>query len=116
MNRIKCEECGGKILHKKVPYELYGNKLGDFPAEVCGKCGEVCFSEEVSREMTQLAKQKGLWGLEIKTTIGKVGDALDIRFSKRLTDFFKLKKGEEVLIYPEARNKVVVEFKGTNLK
>lgn len=111
MIRKKCDECNGKITHKKVPYELYGIKLGDFPAEVCGKCGEICFSEEVSRKMTQVAKKKGLWGLETKTTIGKVGDALDVRFSKRLVDFFNLRKGGEVLLYPEDRNKIAVEFK-----
>jgi len=111
MNRIKCDECQGKILHKKVPYELYGVKLGDFPAEVCGKCGEICFSEEVSRKMTQIAKEKGLWGLETRTTIGKVGDALDVRLSKRLVDFFKIQKGEEVILYPEDRNRLVIELK-----
>lgn len=90
---------------------MYGIKLGDFPAEVCQKCGEICFTEEVSRKMTQIAKKKGLWGLETKTTIGKVGDALDVRFNKRFVEFFRLKKGEEVWLYPEDRNRIVIELK-----
>jgi len=111
MTRTTCDECNGKILHKKVPYKLYGIKLGDFPAEVCQKCGEICFTEEVSRKMTQIAKEKGLWKLETRTTIGKVGDALDVRFSKRLVDFLGLRKGEEVVLYPEDKNKIVMEIK-----
>lgn len=111
MIRTKCDECGGKILDKIIPYEIYGVKLGDFPAEVCEKCGEICFSEEVSRKMTEITKKKGLWGLEVKTKIGQVGDALDVRFGKKLVEFFKLEKGEEVWLYPEDKNKIVIELK-----
>ncbi len=112
MIRTTCDECGEKIVHKKVPYELYGIKLGNFPAEICTGCGETCFSEETSREMTNIAKKKGLWGLETKTKIGKVGDALDVRFNKRLIEFIGLKKGEEAWVHPESKNKIVIELKG----
>ncbi len=109
--RIKCEECGGKILHKNVDYSLYGISLGKFSAQVCDKCGEICFEEDVSRKMTQIAKEKGLWGLEIRTKIGKVGDTLDFRFNKRLIEFLSLKKGEEVFAYPETKSKFIIELK-----
>jgi hypothetical protein len=110
MKRTKCEECGGKIIHKKADYSLYGVNLGKFPAEVCSKCGETCFSEETSRLMTKTAKQKGLWNLESKTKIGKVGDALDVRLSKKIVDFLSLRKGEEVTVYPESKHKIVITF------
>ncbi|HLC64906.1 MAG TPA: hypothetical protein VJI46_02145 [Candidatus Nanoarchaeia archaeon] len=108
--RTKCEECGGKIAKKNVDYSIFGTSLGKFPAEVCSKCGETCFEEETSRKMTQIAKERGLWKLETKTKIGKVGDALDVRFNKRLAEFLNLKKGEEVTIYPESKNRVVIEI------
>jgi len=97
-------------MKKKVDYSLFGVSLGKFPAEVCAKCGETCFDEETSRKMTKIAKEKGLWNLETKTKVGKVGDALDVRFNKRLIEFLNLKKGEEVTIYPESKNKVIIEI------
>ena len=108
--RTKCEECGGRILIKKVPYAIYDIKIGDFSAEVCQKCSEVCFSEEESRKITAKTKEIGLWGLESKTKIGKVADALDIRLSRKLEKFMKLKKGREVFVRPEGKNKIMVEI------
>jgi len=110
MKRTKCEECGGRIQNKKVGYTLYGVVLGTFPAQVCAKCGEVCYEEEVSREMTQIAKEKGLWGLEAKTKVGKVGDALDIRLNKRMIEFLGVKKGTEVSVHPVSRHKIEITF------
>ena len=107
--RTKCDECGGKIIKKKIEYSLFGVSLGKFPAEVCEKCGEICFDENASRKMTEIAKEKGLWNLETKTRVGKVGDTLDIRFNKRLIEFLNLKKGEEVTIYPENKKKIIIE-------
>lgn len=66
----KCDECGGKIVVKKVPYEIYDIKVGDFLAEVCQNCGEICFSEEKSKKITQKTKERGLWGLERKNWFG----------------------------------------------
>jgi len=108
--RIKCEECGGKILIKKVPYSIYEIKVGDYTAEQCQKCGEICFSEEESKKITQKTKQMNLWGLESKTKIGKVGDALDVRISKKLESFLKLKKGEEVFVRPQGKYKILIEL------
>ncbi len=107
--RTKCEECEGKIVEKVVPYEIYGVKVGDFKAEVCQKCGEICFSEEESRKITEKTKEMGLWGLEAKTKIGKVGDALNIRFSKSLERFLNLKKGKEVFVRPKGKGQIIIE-------
>lgn len=108
MIRTKCEECEGKILRKKVPYSIYGIKIGEFPAEVCQKCGEICFEEETSKKITKAVKAKGLWGLESKTKVGKVGDSLDIRLNKKIVNFIGLKKGKEVTIIPESKNKIII--------
>lgn len=110
MKRIKCEECGGKIIRKSVKYSIYGVEIGKFPAEVCIKCKETCFSEETSREITKRTKKLELWGLESKTKLGMAGSTLDIRLSKNLINFFKLKKGEEVTIYPENKHRLVVDI------
>ena len=70
MERTKCEGCGGKIEKKDVEYKLFDVGLGRFSAQVCAKCGEV-YTEETSAEMTRIAKEKGLWGLSAKTTVGR---------------------------------------------
>jgi len=110
MIREKCDECGGKLNKKSVEYVLYGVSLGFFPAEVCNRCGETCFDETVSKEMTTRAKEKGLWGLAARVKIGKVGDALDIRLNKKMVEFLGVKKGVEVLVMPVSRHKIEVSI------
>jgi len=106
----KCYVCNkGTLVKKKVPYKVFGKEIGMFEAEVCGKCGETFFDEDVSRMITQKTKEMGLWGLESRTRVGAVGSALDIRLSKKLVDFMHIKKGEEVIIYPESDTSLRVE-------
>ena len=76
MERKICEECKGKIIKKKVEFKLYGETLGKFPAEVCLKCGEKVFDEETSDKIDEIAKKKGLWGLDAQTKINKVGTSI----------------------------------------
>jgi len=111
---VKLEKCyiceKGKLENKTVDFNVYGISVGKFPAKVCPKCNEAFFDEATSEKIDEAVKEKGLWGLEAKTKIGKVGDALDVRFNKRLVEFLNLKKGEEVTIRPETMNKVIIEF------
>lgn len=105
----KCYTCEkGNLIKKKVDYELHGESLGEFEAEVCDKCGETFFSEETSDKITAMAKKKGLFGLEAKTKIGQAGTTRDIRLPQKIIAYMKLKKGREVKIMPESRNKLIV--------
>lgn len=109
MNEInKCDKCNGKIIKTKVDYILFGVNLGEFPAEVCTKCGEKLFSEETTDSILETAKKNGLWGLHSKSKVGIVGNSLDIKINKRIADFIGLKKGKEVEIYPEDKHKLVI--------
>lgn len=89
---------------------LYGEMIGTFEAEVCTECGETFFSEGTSEKITEATKAKGLWGLGAQTKIGQAGNTLDIRLPKKIIDFLKLKKGEEVTIYPETKKRIIVEL------
>lgn len=107
----KCYICEkGELKKVKLPYQLYGEHLGDFEAEKCGRCGEVFYSEETSKKMTQAAKNKGLWGLNAESKVGQSGTTLDIRLPKRVIEFMNIKKGGTVKIYPEDKKKLVVEL------
>ena len=59
--------------------------------------------------MTESAKKKGLWGLNAESKIGQSGTTLDIRLPKKIIEFMNLKKGESIKIYPEGKNKIVIE-------
>lgn len=62
MERKICEECEGKIVKKKVNYLFLGENLGQFPAEVCSKCNEEVFDENITKKISEIAKEKGLFG------------------------------------------------------
>ena len=107
---MKCYTCEkGTLKKKKVPFTMYGEKLGMFDAEVCTACNETFFSEEASDKIDAISKEKGFWGLEARTRVGKVGNAIDVKISKKLAEFAGLKKGEEVRVYPETKKRLIIE-------
>ncbi len=109
MERTACEECGGKIARKEVDYIFLGENLGKFPAEVCNGCGEEVFDEDVTKKISNIAKKKNLWGLNARATINQVGGSVGITIAKNIAQFLNLKKGEEVVLYPESKKRLVVE-------
>lgn len=109
---VKCYTCEkGNLKNKKVKYTIYGVEVGTYPAKVCDKCGEVFFNEETSKKITEKTKKLGLWGLESRSKIGAAGTTLDLRFNKKLIDFFKLRKGQEVSMHPRDKESMIVELK-----
>jgi len=106
----KCYACGkGTLRRRKAPFSMYGVALGLFDALTCASCGEVFFTESASDKIDEAAKRKGLWGLEARTRVGKVGNSIDVKISKKLAEFTALKKGTEVRIYPESKSRLVIE-------
>ena len=108
--KIKCDECGGIVGEQEVPFSLHGELLGNFPAEVCKQCGEKVFDEETADRIDKLAQEKGLWNLSSRTKVVQVGSSLGLTFSKRLSDFIKMQKGREVIIYPDTKQRFIIEF------
>ena len=106
----KCPECNGKIRLKNEDYILLGFNLGKFKTMVCDKCGLKLYDEETMDKIDVVAKKMGLWGLEPKTKLNELGNSLAIRLNKNIVNLLKLKKGEEILVYPENKNKIIVEI------
>lgn len=106
----KCPECDGKIEEKKMSYILVGVDLGKFPTLICNKCGEQFYEDSVLCCIDEAAKKNGLWGLEHRTKLNVLGNSLAVRLSKNQINFGKLKKGEDVLVYPESKNKYIIEI------
>ncbi|MBI2106436.1 hypothetical protein HYT57_00475 [Candidatus Woesearchaeota archaeon] len=113
MKLNKCPECEGEIKEKRISYMLIGIDIGKFPALVCEKCGEQFYEDTTLEKIDEAAKRKGLWGLEHKTKLNVLGNSLAVRLSKNQINFGNLKKGEEVLVYPESKNKYVIEIQGS---
>jgi YgiT-type zinc finger domain-containing protein len=110
MKRKTCEECGGNIVKKAVDYVYLGQNLGKFPAEVCTQCGEEVFEEDVTKKVAAIAKQKGIWGISDRGRINKIGSSLGVIINKKIAQFLELKKGEEIIMYPENKKRLVIQL------
>ena len=106
----KCPKCEGKIEERNMNYVLIGIDLGKFPTLVCNKCGEQFYEDMVLDKIDESARKEGLWGLEHRTKLNALGNGLAIRLSKNQINFGNLKKGEEVFVYPESKDKFIIEI------
>src|SRR5437870_9245171 len=109
-----CPACGKGELHRgKVREQMFGVDLGEYPAEICDSCGESFVDQKAMRKIEARAKELGLWGLAKKVSIAKSGNSLVVRIPAELARFLKLKGGEDALVRPEGREKIVVELSET---
>lgn len=106
-----CPVCGkGKLRPGKIREQMFGVDLGEYPAEICDSCGESFVDQKAMRKMEARAKELGLWGLAKKVSIAKSGNSLVVRIPAGLARFLQLKGGEDALVRPEGREKIVVEL------
>lgn len=103
---MKCIICSGETIQKNVEYKESGVSLGNFSANVCQKCGETYFNEKTAEKIQQKSKQMGLFGLAKKAKVAEIGNSIAIRIPKEIAEFLKLKKGREVIIFPESKNEI----------
>lgn len=89
---------------------MFGFELGTYPAGICEACGENFIDLEDFEKIEARAKKLGLWGLAKKVSIAKSGNSLVVRIPAQLARFLHLKGGEDALVRPEGREKIVVEL------
>jgi len=107
----KCPICDkGEMSKKTVSYVVYGIELGKFPANVCNKCGEEWFDEDIALKIEKLEKKKGLFGLSKESKISYSGNSLVIRIPAKIAKFLNIKKEEPVMIHPDGKNKLAIEL------
>ncbi|HKZ23077.1 MAG TPA: YgiT-type zinc finger protein [Thermoplasmata archaeon] len=108
---VECPVCGkGKLRRGKVREEMFGIDLGEYPAEICDSCGESFVDQDAMKKIEARAKEMGLWRLAKKVSIAKSGNSLVVRIPAELARFLRLKGGEDALVRPEGREKIVVEL------
>jgi len=106
---MKCPICEKGILRKgKIKETMFGVYLGEFPAEICVKCGESFTDDKTTLSIEKSAKEKGVWGLGKKTKITRTGNSLAVRIPKDIANFLKLKEGKEAFIHPD-KNRLIIE-------
>jgi len=106
---VKCPICEKGILRKeKTKKTMFGVYLGEFPAEICNKCGESFTDSKTTQKIEDAAKKKGIWGLGAQTKITKTGNSLAVRIPKKVVDYLKIETGKEVYIHPDGR-KLIIE-------
>lgn len=101
----------GFLEEKFVDYKEFEISLGKFKASVCNSCGNIFFDSETAKKIQIKSKGAGLFGLAKKTKVAQVGNSLAIRVPKEISDFTKLRKGEEVKITPKSNKQILIEFK-----
>lgn len=106
---MKCPSCNQGTLKKAtIREEQYGVFLGEHEGLRCSRCRETFFDEKTTNTIMEKAKEKGIFGMEIKTKIGKSGNSLAVRIPKKIADVVDFKEGKEVRIHP-AGKKIIIE-------
>ena len=103
---MKCVICEAETIRRIIEYKEFGVSLGNFKADVCKKCGETYFDEKTAANIQDKSREMGLFGLAKKAKVAKIGNSIAIRIPKEIAEFLKLKKGEEVTIFPEGDHKL----------
>ncbi|HAB50687.1 MAG TPA: hypothetical protein DCE80_00680, partial [Ignavibacteriales bacterium] len=69
-DKMKCPMCEKGALKKgKVKETMFGVELGEFPADICDKCGESFTNSVTTKRIEEAAKKKGMWGLGSMTKV-----------------------------------------------
>ena len=106
---MKCVICNNKTIQKILEYKEFGVSLGNFPAEVCEKCNEIYFDEKSVEKIQNKSKELGLFGLAKKVKVAELGNSIAIRIPKDIVKFLNLKKGAEVILFPETKHDVHIQ-------
>lgn len=108
---MRCIMCNKGILREKtIDYSEYGISLGKFRGRTCEICGEVFFDSDTAKKIQTKSKELGLFGLQKRTKVAKVGNSLAIRIPKEIAAFVHLKKENEVRIVPKSPKEFTVEI------
>lgn len=106
---MKCPICEeGTLKNNRIKEYMFGVYLGEFPAEVCTKCGESFTDSDTTKKIEEAAKKKGIWGLGATTKITKTGNSLAVRIPKKIAEYLKLVDGKEAYVHPED-HKLIIE-------
>jgi ribosomal protein S27AE len=108
---MKCPRCNVEYEKAKTDYEQFGIIVKDVEALRCPKCGDKVFiGDQVDRI------QQSVWSLapkvRIKRKVTKAAGKPTVYLPEDIIRDAKVKIGDEVYIYLQDRNRIVIEPAG----
>lgn len=107
----RCPVCGkGALRSKRVREVMFGVDLGTYDGEVCDSCGENFLGSTAMDAIEGRAKELGIWGLGTKVKVVRSGNSLVVRIPAPLARYLKIKSGQDVMVSPDTRKRLVLEL------
>lgn len=116
----ECPLCGGKISTVETRLSLFNDqiKINPITGYECADCHEILIDEDESKRIDVLTStplykdqidriRKGQ--LRLRRKIGFSGRSLIVRIPKDIEDNCAIKSGDEIYIYIEGKNKIIIE-------
>jgi len=116
----ECPICGGEVKKIETSLSLFNGNIQINPilGFECNKCNEIFIDEEESRRIDSLTNTKYYreaidnirkYQLRLRRRVSYSGRSLVIRIPKDIERVLSIKEGEEVEIYPEGKDKIIIE-------
>lgn len=116
----ECPICGGEVREVRTELSLFNGKvrLNPITGFECPKCEEIFIDEEeperIDRWVNEPTNRRLLDELKehefrLRRKVGYSGRTLIVRVPKDIERVVSLKEGDEVEIYPEGKNRIVIE-------
>ncbi len=95
-----CSACNDKMSKTRVTIQGVSVRAWE-----CKKCKETLLHPEDAQKVLVLNKLRQ--GISVK--VGKLGESLMVRLPKELTQFYRIEKGEDLILKGENESKFEVE-------
>ncbi len=104
--KMKCPVCGGEAILSKQNLKLFRGaiSLKDNYVYVCKNCNEKFATGEMTGKALNQAKQYFKFNRKLIST----GGSIAITLPSDLSDYYKLKKGEQVQIIPQSKKEMKI--------
>lgn len=115
-----CPLCGGDVTKIETSLSLFNGKIQINPiiGFECAKCNEIFIDEDESKRIDRLTNTPYYRDqienirknqLRLRRKIGFSGRSLIIRIPKDIENVCQIRNGDEVEIYIEGKNKIIIE-------
>jgi YgiT-type zinc finger domain-containing protein len=116
----ECPFCGGKVEEIKTELSLFNGKIKINPIVgfECSSCNEIFIDEDESKRIDRITNMEPYRShieemrkhqFRLRRKIGYSGRTLIVRIPKDIEQNISLREGEEIEIYPEGKNKIIIE-------
>jgi len=105
--------CGKKMKGIKTEMDFFDGSVmvRDVNGFYCSECKEELFdSKEGDKIFEKVSKLNVIRPFESRKKIAKVGNSFAIPVSKEIADYLQIKKGEDIQIKVQNRNRLIIDL------